>query len=149
MSAKLNQSENDRACVHEGGCLCGHVRFRVTGAANNTANCHCRLCQKAAGAPFVTWSEFPRSALKWLGAEPTLRDSSPHGERGHCPKCGSAVTFRFKGSDDIDIATALFDEPNAFPPTFEIWTESSPSWIAHDPKLSQYAQGRTKDQDKG
>ena len=34
----------------EGGCLCGAVRYRATSPVK-TNYCHCRLCQRSAGAP--------------------------------------------------------------------------------------------------
>lgn len=124
--------------VHEGSCLCGHVRFRVSGQPNNVSNCHCRMCQKAAGAAFMTFAEFPRERVVWTGAEPVWRASSDKAERGFCPNCGSAVTFRFAGGDSIDLAVALFDEPGAFPPREDIFTESRSTWVALDEDLPHF-----------
>ena len=53
--------------THEGGCLCGAVRYRAQGQPNNVTNCHYRDCQQAVGAAFVTWAEFPAAAVTWLG----------------------------------------------------------------------------------
>ena len=131
--------------MHEGGCLCGHVRFRVTGPANSATNCHCRMCQKAAGAAFVTWAEFSKDNVEWLGAEPTCRASSDAAVRGFCPECGSAVTFEYKGADDIDIAIALFDDPNAFLPEDQLWTRSRVSWVTLEPHLPQFKTSREDD----
>jgi hypothetical protein len=37
----------------EGGCLCGAIRYRVSGKPANTMICHCRTCRRAAGSPVV------------------------------------------------------------------------------------------------
>ena len=37
---------------HEGGCLCGQVRYGFTGDPLLVGVCHCRNCQKQSGAPF-------------------------------------------------------------------------------------------------
>lgn len=39
----------------EGGCLCGAVRYRVTGKPYHVTHCHCSMCRRASGAPLVTW----------------------------------------------------------------------------------------------
>ena len=49
-----------RACRHrrrmlEGGCLCGAVRYRISGSPLSSVNCHCESCRRASGAPAVAW----------------------------------------------------------------------------------------------
>jgi hypothetical protein len=39
----------------EGGCLCGALRYQVDPASADSGYCHCRMCQKASGAPAVAW----------------------------------------------------------------------------------------------
>ena len=41
----------------EGGCLCGAIRYRISGAPHRTTNCHCLHCRRSSGAPFLTWIE--------------------------------------------------------------------------------------------
>ena len=38
--------------THEGGCLCGSVRYQVTGAPEVASICHCRYCQLRSGSAF-------------------------------------------------------------------------------------------------
>ena len=45
----------------EGGCLCGDIRYKVSGELakeEKPSLCHCRICQRAAGAPVVGWATF-------------------------------------------------------------------------------------------
>ena len=44
---------------HEGGCLCGKVRFELNDDPEVAYGCHCRFCQKATGTAF-------RSGLRLL-----------------------------------------------------------------------------------
>ncbi|NQV56741.1 MAG: GFA family protein [Rhodospirillales bacterium] len=37
-----------------GGCLCGVIRYKVSGDIIRTANCHCDDCRKATGSAFAT-----------------------------------------------------------------------------------------------
>ena len=126
---------------HEGSCLCGHVKFRVSGSPTNVSSCHCRMCQKASGAACLTLAEFSKGQVEWLG-EPQWRASSDKAERGFCPNCGATVSFRYIGSDNVDVAVALFDDPKAFPPTHDIYTESVQPWTKLDPTVPQFKRGR-------
>ena len=44
----------DRSEKVTGGCLCGAVRYEVEAYLHNAFYCHCRMCQRASGAP-VQW----------------------------------------------------------------------------------------------
>ena len=39
-----------------GGCQCGAVRYRLEAAPTGSNVRHCRMCQKAGGAPFMAFS---------------------------------------------------------------------------------------------
>ena len=54
----------------EGGCLCGAVRYRVEGPPLHAGYCHCRMCQRAAGAPVVAWGAWPADRFAWLQGKP-------------------------------------------------------------------------------
>jgi hypothetical protein len=128
--------------IHEGRCLCGHVHFAVSGSPVRVGSCHCRMCQKASGAAFLTLAECPMEQVTWIGAEPTWRASSDKAERGFCPKCGGAVSFRFMGAQSIELAVSQFDHPETLPPTFDIFTESAQPWVCLDPTLPHHKRGR-------
>lgn len=128
--------------MHEGGCLCGAVRYRAAGRPNNVTNCHCRICQKAAGAAFVTWAEFPAAAVSWLAGTPRWYRSSDTAERGFCPSCGTTLTFRYLGGGALDVAAVTLDDPDALPPEDELWTASQRDWVPGDERLPRYPRAR-------
>lgn len=37
------------AGTREGGCLCGEVRYRVTGPMRDIIGCHCSQCRRTTG----------------------------------------------------------------------------------------------------
>ena len=70
-------SESSEA-VHEGGCLCGAIRYRLRGPVSWVGHCHCIQCRRAAGSPAVTWLTLPKAhfevtkgALRILNVAPT------------------------------------------------------------------------------
>jgi hypothetical protein len=122
-----------------GGCLCGAVRFRATGAAIATTLCHCSLCRRAAGAPLTAWAMFPRDAVVLERGDLTLYASSPGVERGFCGRCGTTLSF---GADFlpglIDLTIASFDEPARVPPQFHMWESERIPWLAIGDDLPRY-----------
>ncbi|MBT9317995.1 GFA family protein [Leptothoe spongobia] len=42
----------------KGGCLCGKVRYEVTGRLFDVSHCHCSMCRRQHGAAFSTYADF-------------------------------------------------------------------------------------------
>ena len=45
----------DAAAGLAGGCQCGAVRYRLIAEPTGVNICHCRMCQKASGGPFMAF----------------------------------------------------------------------------------------------
>jgi hypothetical protein len=113
-----------------GGCFCGKVRFSVAGPEKFACFCYCNSCQRAAGAPVVMWATYERSTFEIGTGDICWRESSPGVTRGHCPACGSAMTYEHeRRPGEIDIAVNCLDEPAAPLPRAHIWTEDKPHWM--------------------
>lgn len=133
--------------VHEGGCLCGAVRYRVTGAPSWTGNCHCTSCRKASGAAFITYAVFPELRFEVVKGEPALYQSSPGVERTFCGRCGTTLTYRadrFPG--DIQITVASLDRPEDMPPANHVWTSERLAWVHLADDLPQYSRSSVEGQ---
>jgi hypothetical protein len=124
---------------HAGGCLCGAVRYRVTGEPSSSVICHCASCRRASGAPTVAWLTFSRQCFEITAGKPAVFQSSPGVVRQFCGRCGSALTYEIaKCPISIDVTTATLDEPGTFPPTAEVWLENHLHWQPTDRSLEQY-----------
>ena len=124
----------------EGGCLCGNVRYRATGEPVARSLCHCRTCRRASGAPSVAWVVFRSDDFLFLGDAPSRYNSSPDVERTFCGNCGTPLTYqRISQSQTIDATTATLDNPDAFPPTREIWLEHRLRWESLNESMEHYA----------
>lgn len=124
----------------EGGCLCGAIRYRVTGPARATSLCHCESCRRAAGGPSLAWAVFDADKVEIVEGALAIHRSSPGVERGFCAACGTSLSYaRADRPNLFDVTTASLDDPEAFPPAVEIWTEERLSWEAVNPGLPQFA----------
>jgi hypothetical protein len=55
----------------EGGCLCGGVRYRVTGKLGPAGYCHYKQCQRASGSAFAApWHEISDSLPQYAEGLP-------------------------------------------------------------------------------
>lgn len=128
--------------THEGGCLCGKVRYRISAAALEAGYCHCRMCQRNSGAPVVAWTTFPVTSFSWTAEPPSTYTSSPTVRRHFCANCGSYLVFRHQGSAEVSVNTASLDDPAAFPPRMHIFVESRIPWFqTHDDLPQQVGYG--------
>jgi hypothetical protein len=125
-----------------GGCLCGAIRYRLTGVPHSVAYCHCRMCQKASGAPVVNWATFPAEALTVVRGKLREFTSSPGVRRGFCERCGSPLTFRYRsaGKAWIDVTVGSFDDTADLVPQYHIWADSRAAWLQIDDDLPRHAQ---------
>lgn len=121
----------------QGGCQCGAVRFTLHSWPIKPHVCHCRMCQKAAGAPFMAFAELPLADLVWTRQQPSWFRSSQAAERGFCPNCGTSLHFRYVGGDWIDVALASLDRPNAVVPEQQFGCESRLAWLENLGTLPQ------------
>jgi hypothetical protein len=95
--------------VHEGGCLCGGVRFRTRGALRAVVACHCTQCRKQSGhywaatnVPDVDLTIAGGGNVAWYSATPGIR-------RGFCKTCGSFLFWKRESRDYTSIGAGAFD----------------------------------------
>jgi len=112
-----------------GGCQCGAIRFAVTAAPSRIIICHCRMCQKATGAPFASYADIEKSDFAWTKGAPSAFRSSSVAERDFCAACGTPLSYRRIDGSRIEIMTGTFDRPDQVVPTRQIGTESRLGWV--------------------
>lgn len=114
-----------------GGCACGAIRYRITGEAYDTGWCHCRLCQRSSGAPamvFTTCKLVDFVVEQGEDAYGRIR-LVEYGERGFCTRCGTSLTVHVDYQpDEIDVAAATLDDPEAVTPGFHIFYDARIDW---------------------
>jgi hypothetical protein len=87
------------------------------------------MCQRAVGAPVVTWATFDRKEFEATGPALGWFQSSPEARRGFCERCGSSLFFesqRFPGLIDVTVVT--LEDAAALAPTMHLYVESRQPW---------------------
>lgn len=90
-----------------GGCLCGAIRYEVTGPMRPVIACHCRQCRRTSGH-HVAATSAPREAVAITGA-PAWYASSDEARRGFCPTCGSNLFWDGAG-ENLSIFAGTLDD---------------------------------------
>ena len=136
-SRASDQSQGD--AVHQGGCLCGAVRYKTTGTPNDTNICYCTQCQRQSGAPLPAFANFDLDKFEMVQGELGSYRASDTASRQFCPSCGSWLFWVRDGGTRISITLGTFDDPSDFPtPDYEIWTEHRIKWLSNIPGAKSY-----------
>jgi hypothetical protein len=121
--------------IHEGGCLCGAVRYQVAGEPTLGAGvCHCNFCKRGTGSAFRVAAYFDEGAVEITrGVLKTYEYRSDESNRWikleFCPTCGTTVTYTAEWIPGIRAITAgTLDDPNWLKPTVHVWTRSALHW---------------------
>ena len=97
---------------HKGSCLCGAVRFAVSGPLRGVIYCHCSQCRKQSGHYYAA-TNAADADLTVEGAEKiTWYRASPYAKRGFCSICGSALFWKHNTSDEISVMAGAFEQPS-------------------------------------
>jgi hypothetical protein len=115
--------------VLTGGCQCGAIRFALRAVPVKISICHCRMCQKASGAPFASFADIKKEDFTWTRGTPAAFRSSTIAERDFCARCGTPLSFRNLHKDSIEIMTGAFDRPDRVVPTRQYGSESRLGWV--------------------
>ena len=116
-----------------GGCLCGAIRYEVSGDPLAKIACHCRACQYVAGGAPTLVAVFPHSTLTITkGVPKTYWSTADSGEtvgRSFCEVCGTplfAAPKRNPGFTAVKVGS--LDDPSTFAVQADIWRGAAQPW---------------------
>lgn len=112
-----------------GGCLCGKVRYSVLGLKPDIHACHCPICQKWCGGPFVGL-EAERVDVE-DGDTVGVYVSSEWAERVFCTACGTNLVWRLHDGGMPVVTLASLDAvPEASELASELFIDTKPAAYA-------------------
>ncbi len=123
----------------KGGCLCGKVRYEITGPLIDADNCHCSKCRRHHGAAFATYAGFNLGDFKWISGEDLVKVYETVSGAGwcFCSECGSSLA----GAENGRITTVTLGTVEGDPgikPESHIYVGSKAKWYEIADDLSQF-----------
>ncbi len=117
--------------IHQGGCLCGALRFAARGKPLWIAHCHCHSCRRNTGSAFATFVGYQQAQFR--------NASSPGVTRSFCGTCGTPLTYaaeRWPG--EVHVYVCTLDRPEAFEPKAHVHVGEQLPWLRLDDGLPRF-----------
>ena len=134
---------SDSTDFYDGGCACGHVRYRMKSRPLIVHCCHCTWCQRQNGSAFAVNALIETDRVDLLQGDVTeVLVPSPSGKSqriARCPKCQVALwsnyLILFGGIGDAVrfVRVGTLDNPGSMPPDVHIYTSSKQPWVTLSP----------------
>ena len=118
--------------MHEGGCTCGAIRYRLTSEPLFVHCCHCTACQRQTGSAFVINRLIERDRVEVTGEPVTIdvpRDSGGEQRVYRCPHCQVAVWSEYTSPHIWFVRGGTLDEARGVRPDVHIFTRSKVDWV--------------------
>ena len=119
----------------EGGCTCGQLRYRLTGAPLIVHACHCHWCQRETGTAHALNALYEADQVVHTAGEPEIvRTPSASGKGqmvARCPTCRVAVWSNYPqaGPAIRFVRVGTMDNPDACPPDIHIYISFKQPWV--------------------
>ena len=129
-------------CTLRGSCLCGAVKFEVTGEPKRFYHCHCSRCRKATGTGHASNLFLQPGTLRWVSGEKQVASFKvPEAKRftnTFCTTCGGRVPRQAVDSDVVMIPAGSLDDEAPISPQADIFAGSRASWSCTSEQLPAY-----------
>ncbi|HXZ95649.1 MAG TPA: GFA family protein [Burkholderiales bacterium] len=125
-----------------GSCLCGEVRYEITGNMGIFQYCHCSRCRKFTGSAysanlFVSPEQFSWTKGKELVAV-YLPEKTKYFSTSFCKKCGSSLPWKNKAGTVVVVPAGTLDEHPGIEPSQNIFFASRAEWYKQAADLPSY-----------
>jgi hypothetical protein len=127
--------------VLTGKCLCGGVRFEISGPVRAAVYCHCSPWRRASGSAFAANAGVAKSDFRFVAGEELLRsfESSPKKLRWFCSRCGSPIYSVIPAAPDVvRIRLGTLDGDPGIRPGFHIFVGSKAPWHEITDRLPRF-----------
>ena len=114
----------------KGHCLCGAVRFTISGPLKWTGYCHCESCRRNCSAPVTAFLGVADGDWAWTGAAPATYSHSDHATRSFCARCGTPMAYATtKLPAETHFYAAALENPEDYRPAQHFFISEALSWL--------------------
>lgn len=114
---------------NNGHCLCGKVKVHASSKQKSVGACHCDICRRWAGGPFMAVDCGTDMAFE--GEESIgVYDSSEWAQRGFCKNCGTHLFYRLKQSGQYLMPPGIFDKGGQFVFDHQVFIDEKPAYYS-------------------
>jgi hypothetical protein len=128
----------------QGQCLCGKIKFEISGGLGDIRLCYCELCRRANGTAFSANIPIPITNYSMRCAREYVSEyeSSPGAFRAFCSICGSPVFGRTAADPDhIRVRLGTLSRDANARILAHVWVRSKPHWYTIEDDLPQFEEG--------
>jgi hypothetical protein len=127
----------------DGGCHCGHVRYRAEADPEQVEICHCSDCQTLSGSAYRTVVPADAGSFELLCGTPKLyAKTAADGSirmQAFCPECGSALFSAPPEGEEgyLGIRVGTSSQRDRLVPRRQYWFRSAQSWTQDLSKMAR------------
>ena len=127
--------------MYKGGCLCGAVRFFITGPIRSIVYCHCSRCRRAQGSAFAANGVVDAEDFEITKGAHSLAsyESMPGKTKHFCRVCGSPIISKNRADPEVvRVRLGTIESPITERPSAHIFATSKANWEEITDDLPQY-----------
>jgi len=130
-------AESEGTTERRGHCLCGRVSITAKKASNDVGACHCTMCRRWGGGPFMEIDCGADVAIHG-GDNVSVFDSSDWAERGFCGNCGTHLFYRLKESGQHMVPVGLFEDSESLVFKGQVFVDEKPDYYEFANETKNY-----------
>lgn len=120
--------------TYSGGCLCGAIRYVISGEPLTLYACHCTDCQRRTGTGFALSLVVSRDSVEVRSGEPvpySAKLADGRIKQGRmCAACGTRLWAEsVRSPQALIVQPGTLDDTSWLRPVAHIWTRSAQPWF--------------------
>ncbi len=131
-----------------GSCLCGKVKYQLTGNTGIFQYCHCSRCRKFTGSAHASNLFVMPEDFHWQQGEEHVGRFEPedtkHFATCFCKHCGSSLPWKNKSGKVVIVPAGTLDDDPDIRPIQNIYWSSKANWYIPTSELAKHDELPTK-----
>lgn len=125
-----------------GRCLCGAVKFSLSGAATSFHLCYCSRCRHSTGSAHASNIFSQPDNITWLCGKDNIQrfelPSAKSWAKQFCKTCGSGLPYVNRSGTHLVIPAGSLDDEISFEPDDKIFCDARTNWVNSIPEKREF-----------